>query len=125
MPNPKFKYLVPHSPAWRVLRREESQRRRKIRDYDGGERLAPGPLPDPDLDRSQNNLSTLLTDREYTAFMKSKPKGMTKSLWLRGMVCEFLERRRVKAAPTMPFTIISAVTESADAAAREARAARR
>jgi len=124
MPNPKFKFLTPHTPAWRVLRREESQRRRKIRDCDGNERLVPGKLPDPDLDRSLNNVSTLLTDREFTAFMKSKPKNVTKSLWLRGMVCEFLERRRVKTAPTMPFTVLSLVTQSADAAAREARAAR-
>jgi len=124
MPHPKFKYLVPHTPAWRILRREESQRRRKIRDCDGNERLAPGPLPDPELDRCLHNLSTLLTEREFKAFMKSKPKDMTKSLWLRGMVCEFLERRRVKTAPTMPFTILSVVEEPAAPSAAQRRRAR-
>lgn len=122
MPHPKFKFLTPHTPEWRALRREESQRRRKIRDCEGNDRLAPGRLPDPDLDRCLHNASTLLTDREFKAFMASKPKNVTKSLWLRSMVCEYLEIRRNKAAPTMPFKVeISA--ESGGGAKRRARSA--
>jgi hypothetical protein len=105
MAHPKFKFLTPHSPQWRVLRREEAQRRRKIRDCDGNLRLAPGKLPDPDLDRCLHNATTLLTDREWKAFEKSKPKHVTRSTWLRVMVCEYLEKRRVKTAPTMPFQV--------------------
>ncbi|MEI9893189.1 MAG: hypothetical protein WDN28_04580 [Chthoniobacter sp.] len=102
--HPKFQFLTPHSKQWRVLRREESQRRRKIMGA-YGEQLVPGKLPDPHLDRSLHNCTTLLTEREFKAFMKLKPKHVTKSLWLRGMVCEFLERRRCKTAPTMPFVV--------------------
>jgi len=111
--HPKFQFLTPHSREWRILRREESQRRRKIKDYDGGERLVPGKLPDPDLDRCLHNVTTLLTEREWKAFMKSKPTNVTKSTWLRAMVCESLERRRVKTAPTMPFLVALPALESA------------
>jgi len=103
--HPKFKNLTPHSPAWRVLRRDEMQRRRKIRGADGNERLAPGRLPDPNLERCLRNLTTLITEREYKAFMRSKPKGVTVSTWVRAMICEGLERRRVKHGPTMAFSV--------------------
>lgn len=119
MAHPKFKYLVPHTPAWRALRREEQQVRGKIRHWDGEERLAPGPLPNPDLDRSIHNLTTLITEREFKAFMRSKPRHVSKSLWVRNAICEFLESRRVKTAPTMPFHCHVNMTSEPDP--REAR----
>jgi len=122
--HPKFKFLTPHTPQWRVLRREESQRRR-IRDGDGNMRLAPGRVADPELDRCLYNVSTLLTEREYRAFMKDKPKHVTKSLWLRGMVCEFLESRRRKDLPTMPFAVVLPVAPEPDSAALPSAAKRR
>ena len=82
MPHPKYKFLIPHTAPWRKLRKDEQHRRTRI-NADGLTRLVPGPLPDPDLERCQLNLSTLLTEREHKAFMKLKPKDMTKSTFLR------------------------------------------
>ena len=102
MPHPKFKFLIPHTAPWRKLRKDEQRRRTRI-NADGLTRLVPGPLPDPDLERCQHNLSTLLTEREHKAFMKLKPKDMTKSTFLRKVLCLHLESQRRKDLPTMPF----------------------
>ena len=102
MPHPKFKFLIPHSNEWRQLRKDEQRRRRRI-SHDGQSRLMPGPVPDPDLERCLRNASTLLTEREHKELLKHKPKEMTKSQFLRKVVCIFLESRRRKDCPTMPF----------------------
>ncbi len=102
MPHPKFKFLIPHTTPWRELRKDEQTRRRRI-NADGQTRLVPGPLPNPELDRCLHNLSTLVTEKEFKAFMKHKPKDWTVSRFLRKVLCVFLEQQRRKDLPTMPF----------------------
>jgi hypothetical protein len=74
----KKKTLVPHSKEWRELRRAEMQRtrkirgtgvylkdgQRKIRDWYGDERLAPGKDPDPDPERCLCPVTANITERE-------------------------------------------------------------
>lgn len=103
MPHPKFQFLIPHSPEWRKLRLQEQRRRTRV-NHDGQMRLVPGPLPDPELERCLCNVSTLLTEREHKAFLKLKPKDMTKSTFVRKVLCEFLESKRAKEMPTQSFT---------------------
>jgi hypothetical protein len=102
MPHPKFKFLIPNTTPWRKLRKDEQRRRRRV-NADGQTRLVPGPLPDPDLERCLCNTSTLLTEREHNALLKLKPKDMTKSTFLRKVVCLYLESTRRKDLPTMSF----------------------
>jgi len=102
MSHPKFKYLVPHSREWRLLRKKEQRRRARI-NHDGQSRLVPGPLPDPDLERCLHRLSTVVTDRENRAFMKLKPKDWTPSKFMRKLLCLFLEQHRRKDLPTQSF----------------------
>jgi len=116
MSHPKFQFLVPHSPQWRGLRREEQQRRRKIRDCEGNERLAPGPLPDPDLERRLINLTTAITEREWKEFRKHQRKDMTKATFARFIICQFLEAKRPKMSLTKSFVEWAADTGSAQRA---------
>jgi len=102
MPHPKFKFLTPHTPAWRLLRREEQQRR-TIRDCDGRDRLAPGRIADPELERCLCNTTTILTEREHKELLKHKPCHMTKSTFVRFVLCQFLESKRPKLSLTKSF----------------------
>jgi len=95
---------VPHSKPWNKWRTNEMQRRKKIRDCDGNERLAPGKLPDPDLERCLNRWSSVITDHEHGALIRAKPHHLTKSQFIRGIICQWLEARRRKDCPTKSFT---------------------
>ena len=103
MPHPKFNFLIQGTKPWKDLRKEEMHLRRRRINHDGQSRLVPGPLANPDLDRSLYRISTVVTEREEKEFLKLKPKAMTNSLFLRTVLCQFLEQHRRKDLPTMSF----------------------
>jgi len=102
MSHPKFQFLIPHSREWRELRRDEMRRRTRI-NHDGQKRLVPGPLPNPDLERCLRPVSSVLTEREFKAFLRHKPHGWTNSKFMRAVLCHFLESHRRKDMPTQSF----------------------
>ena len=118
MPKNSYQHLVPHSPEWRKARRENLLKRKRsdrvftqkkdgeirfMRDCDGRLRLAPGPDPKPVKDCLVQTVTSMLTDREFAAFMKLKPKGMTMSAFVRLTICEKLESKRARTMPTRSF----------------------
>jgi len=86
----------------RELRRDEMRRRTRI-NHDGQKRLVPGPLPNPDLERCLRPVSSVLTEREFKAFLRHKPHGWTNSKFMRAVLCQFLESHRRKDMPTQSF----------------------
>src|SRR5438067_694941 len=71
---------------------------------DGG--LKRGPKPDPMREHATEFLSTVLSEREFEAFehlrQQFRPK-LTRSMFLRLIVCQHLEDKRLKHCPTNSF----------------------
>ena len=70
--------------------------------------LKRGPKPNPFLEKSVAGLHTQLTKREKEAFealRKRVAPHATPSVFLRYIVCETLERARLKHCPSSPFSV--------------------
>ena len=97
----------------RVRQRQNSQQRRALANPDnppppppGG--LKRGPKPNPFLEKSVAGLHTQLTKREKEAFdalRKRVAPHATPSVFLRFLVCQELERARLKHCPSSPFVV--------------------
>lgn len=86
--------------------------------------LKRGPKPDLFRDKCENGLHTQLTKREFQQFeqlRKQVGRQFTRSIFLRYVICEFLETHRRKDCPTMPFTLdLAAVDHRCRRGSREA-----
>jgi hypothetical protein len=70
--------------------------------------LKRGPKPDPNLQRCEHGLHTQLTKREYLALEVLRKKlgsKVTRSTYLRHLICQVLEKERRKDCLTQPFFV--------------------
>ena len=98
----------------RIRKKQARQQIRALANPDNppppfGGRLKPGPKPNPFLDKCNHGLHTQLRGREYKAFealwKRQAPPGVTRSSFLRFLICEKLESERRKDCPSMPFSV--------------------
>lgn len=114
-PDPAAVVLDVEIKAARRLRRAQERHARKLVSLPAGEFLASpegglkrGPKPDLDRDKCEHGWHTQLTRRESLQLEQMRrrlaPK-LTRSVFVRWIVCEFLEKTRRKDCPTASFSI--------------------
>ena len=97
----------------RVRKRQAAYQRRVLENPDSPappahDRLKPGPKPNPFLDKCEHGVLAKLTKREHDAFLKlwkRKAPKLTRSTFLRSLICETLEAERRKDCPSQTFII--------------------
>ena len=70
--------------------------------------LKRGPKPDPFRSKCEHGLHAQLTKREFEQFEQLRKQfapHLTRSIFLRYVLCEFLEKHRRKDCPIAPFSI--------------------
>ena len=70
--------------------------------------LKRGPKPNPFLDKCEHGVLAKLTKREHDAFLKlwkRKAPKLTRSTFLRSLICEALEAERRKDCPSQSFIV--------------------
>jgi len=116
LPDPEAVKLDAELRAARLLRKQQERYERKRLQFPPPGRLPQppeggckrGPKPDPTRDKCEHGVHTQLTRRELSMFEQLRRQfgaQLTRSSFLRFVVCEFLETHRRKDCPTTPFTV--------------------